>query len=149
MLPPLISIIGTRSKVYYGTIYTMTCTANLTKNVDIPITITMTWRKQYYYYRSCSSSCNSCGCNNCKWCIYETWNLYKGPLSANEISPNLFQSNVIRSPVCKGDGGSYSCTAAVGAENFTDATAVAYFTYSVVGKFNLIFIIYFLYNRFT
>lgn len=106
-------ITGSSSIIYLGTAFYMTCTANLTEDVDIPVVVTIIFRKQAQH---------------------NTWKLYGGPLLADEVSPNVFQSTIKQSPVCQSDSGTYRCTAIVRAENYTDTTNEAYFSYSVIGK---------------
>ena len=111
------SITGSSTPVYSGTAFNMTCTAIVTKSLELPVTVTMVWKKF-----------SLCG-NNWK-------PIFNFP--ATEASPNSFQSTVELYPVCSSDHGTYSCTATVVTEFNYSTTNVAHFSLSVTSKFYLL-----------
>ena len=110
---PQVSITGSSNSIYSGTAFNMTCTANVA-NLFVFVTVKMVWKKLFG----------------------STWNTVFN-FHANKTSPNSFQSTVELYPVCSSDGGAYSCTATVIAEDYS-TTEVAYFALSVTGKILLI-----------
>lgn len=116
------SITGSSSSpIYRGIAFNMTCTTNLTKSLDIPVTVSVIWKRLY--------------CNG--------WHIYRDFHPAKEVSPNVFQSIIEYSPVCNWNGGIYSCTAIVEAGSYADTTIQANFSYSTTGKkSNLLCVIY-------